>query len=66
MIYWDNGNGTFTVPYWLITWEDGSTMTVYDQKLVLDHIDQPDWESVEIRHAVRYRRPLLGTEVAAR
>lgn len=63
MLYWENSNGTFCVPYWLITYEDGSTMTVYEQKLVLDFMDRPDWEKVEIRHSVRYRRPLLGVQV---
>lgn len=66
MIYWENKNGTFTVPYWLITFEDGSTMTVYDQKLVLDQMEDNEWERIEIKHSVRYRRPVLGTQVPAR
>jgi hypothetical protein len=66
MIYWENSNGTFSVPYWLITFEDGSTMTVYEQKLVLDHMEDNEWERIEIKHSVRYRRPTLGTEVPSR
>lgn len=66
MIYWENSNGTFCVPYWLITYEDGSTKTVYEQKLVLDHMEASDWERIEIKHSVRYRRPTLGTEVPSR
>ena len=65
MIYWKNDNGTFSVPYWLITYEDGSIKTVYDQRMVLDQMEQPEWEKVEIRHSVRYRRPVLGVEVPA-
>lgn len=66
MIYWENSNGTFCVPYWLITFEDGSIMTVYEQKLVLDHMEVSDWGRIEIKHSVRYRRPTLGTEVPSR
>lgn len=67
MIYWENSNGTFCVPYWLITYEDESTKTVYDQRLVLDHMDEDDeWEKIEIKHSVRYRRPIFGTQVPSR
>lgn len=66
MIYWENSNGTFTVPYWLITYEDGSTKTVYDQKIVLDQMEDNEWDRVEIKHSIRYRRPQLGTEVSSR
>ena len=66
MIYWENEDGTFCVPYWLITYSDGSTMTVYTQKLVLDHMADDEFETVEIKHSVRYREPQLGTKVEPR
>ncbi len=67
MIYWQNEDGTFGVPYWLATFEDGSTKTIYDQRLVLDVLGEAsEWEKVEMKISVRYRRPLLGTEVSPR
>ena len=66
MIYWQNSNGTFSVPYWLLTYGDGLTQSIYNQKILLDAMDDVQWEKIELKHSVRYQRPVLGTEVPSR
>lgn len=64
MTYWDNGDGTFTVRSWEITYADRPCDLVYTQKIALDRFARLNATEMNLRLQVRRNRPGMGVEIA--
>lgn len=64
MEFWNNGDGTFTVKAWEITYADRAPKLVYTQKIAVDEWSSPAGRMMELRLLVRDHRPAVGTEIS--
>lgn len=64
MAYWNNGDGTFTVRAWEVTFKgDHPGYLVYTQKIALDKFAEPGALEMNLRLLVRNHRPAVGVEI---